>query len=276
MQRSAEQRSVAVLAPPGAKLRHGGLLPLSSAGMWRDWLACMASCCAPAAAATREPAPRSWASPPKVTRTHPPPRRSTSGVPMRVSAGTCSHSEQALPPAARCRLLRPGRRRRARADTPAPPTIPADVLANYEAGHVCWDDHDVMAGRPTGAVRASFGFASTEADAHAIGEASARRQGLPEAMAGQLRGDPAISRLTLVCSPSLYVCPDCSRLCGWAVCGRGQRQSRGSRQGGLCGSGRGAAVRCGNQRGAHCCGGGRLCLPSQVLPWIQGRQLAPG
>ncbi len=25
-----------------------------------------------------------------------------------------------------------------------------DVISNYEAGHVCWDDHDIIDGRPTG------------------------------------------------------------------------------------------------------------------------------
>eukprot|EP00887_Chlorella_sp_A99_P004517 scaffold34.g4517.t1 len=45
---------------------------------------------------------------------------------------------------------------------------PADVRSHYEAGHVCWDGKDVMGGRPTGVVRASFGYASTLADAEAI------------------------------------------------------------------------------------------------------------
>ena len=25
-----------------------------------------------------------------------------------------------------------------------------DVISNFEAGHVCWDDHDLTEGRPTG------------------------------------------------------------------------------------------------------------------------------
>lgn len=33
-----------------------------------------------------------------------------------------------------------------------------------QAGHVCWDDHDVIHGRPTGAVRVSFGYMSTFED----------------------------------------------------------------------------------------------------------------
>eukprot|EP00798_Chlamydomonas_sp_ICE-L_P001442 gene1442-32816_t len=36
-----------------------------------------------------------------------------------------------------------------------------DMRANYEAGHVCWDDHDLISGRPTGALRASLGAVST-------------------------------------------------------------------------------------------------------------------
>ncbi len=43
------------------------------------------------------------------------------------------------------------------------------MRANFEAGHVCWDDRDMIGGKPTGLVRASFGYASTLADADAIG-----------------------------------------------------------------------------------------------------------
>jgi len=42
------------------------------------------------------------------------------------------------------------------------------MRANWEAGHVCWDGRDIIAGRPTGAVRASFGYASSLADVEAI------------------------------------------------------------------------------------------------------------
>lgn len=35
---------------------------------------------------------------------------------------------------------------------------------NFEAGKVCWDDNDIVNGRPTGVIRVSFGMASTEAD----------------------------------------------------------------------------------------------------------------
>ncbi|GAA0147305.1 hypothetical protein LIER_07040 [Lithospermum erythrorhizon] len=41
----------------------------------------------------------------------------------------------------------------------------SDLLSNVEAGHVCWDDHDVLNGKPTGAVRVSFGYMSTFEDA---------------------------------------------------------------------------------------------------------------
>ncbi|XP_026666305.2 molybdenum cofactor sulfurase isoform X3 [Phoenix dactylifera] len=41
----------------------------------------------------------------------------------------------------------------------------SDLLSNYEAGHVCWDDKDVLHGKPTGAVRISFGYMSTFEDA---------------------------------------------------------------------------------------------------------------
>ncbi|KNA16459.1 hypothetical protein SOVF_088940 isoform A [Spinacia oleracea] len=36
-----------------------------------------------------------------------------------------------------------------------------ELLSNVEAGHVCWDDFDVVNGKPTGAVRVSFGYMST-------------------------------------------------------------------------------------------------------------------
>ncbi|KAF8412741.1 hypothetical protein HHK36_000710 [Tetracentron sinense] len=45
-----------------------------------------------------------------------------------------------------------------------------DLLSNIEAGHVCWDDYDILNGKPTGAVRISFGYMSTFEDAkeHAV------------------------------------------------------------------------------------------------------------
>lgn len=39
-----------------------------------------------------------------------------------------------------------------------------DLLSNIEAGHVCWDDHDILHGKPTGAIRVSFGYMSTFED----------------------------------------------------------------------------------------------------------------
>ncbi|KAI4315918.1 hypothetical protein L6164_023947 [Bauhinia variegata] len=40
-----------------------------------------------------------------------------------------------------------------------------DLLSNTEAGHVCWDDRDIIDGKPTGAVRVSFGYMSTYEEA---------------------------------------------------------------------------------------------------------------
>ncbi len=40
----------------------------------------------------------------------------------------------------------------------------ADLRDNYEAGHVCWDERDVIRGRPTGAVRVSLGHVSCYQD----------------------------------------------------------------------------------------------------------------
>ncbi|KAK9822750.1 hypothetical protein WJX74_003955 [Apatococcus lobatus] len=45
---------------------------------------------------------------------------------------------------------------------------PLDMQHNFEAGHACWDDMDLIAGRPTGAVRVSFGYMSTLGDAAAV------------------------------------------------------------------------------------------------------------
>lgn len=41
----------------------------------------------------------------------------------------------------------------------------SDLLSNIEAGHVCWDDNDIIHGKPTGAIRVSFGYMSTFEDA---------------------------------------------------------------------------------------------------------------
>ncbi|XP_074652218.1 molybdenum cofactor sulfurase-like [Tubulanus polymorphus] len=40
-----------------------------------------------------------------------------------------------------------------------------DIKSNYQAGHVCGDDMDLIDGRPTGSVRISFGYMSTAQDA---------------------------------------------------------------------------------------------------------------
>ncbi|KAI5811490.1 pyridoxal phosphate-dependent transferase [Peziza echinospora] len=41
---------------------------------------------------------------------------------------------------------------------------PLEIRQNYEAGHRCWDDKDVIRGKPTGAVRVSLGAMSTLED----------------------------------------------------------------------------------------------------------------
>lgn len=43
-----------------------------------------------------------------------------------------------------------------------------DLLSNIEAGHICWDDKDILHGKPTGAVRVSFGYMSTYEDAKVL------------------------------------------------------------------------------------------------------------
>ena len=39
-----------------------------------------------------------------------------------------------------------------------------DIRSNYRQGHVCWDGVDVIGDKPTGAIRVSFGYASTDDD----------------------------------------------------------------------------------------------------------------
>jgi len=39
-----------------------------------------------------------------------------------------------------------------------------DLLKNHQSGHKCWDNKDILHGRPTGVVRISFGLSSTYAD----------------------------------------------------------------------------------------------------------------
>lgn len=47
-------------------------------------------------------------------------------------------------------------------------TTDTTLQENFEAGHVCWDDKDIVNGRPTGAVRFSFGYASRRRDVPAL------------------------------------------------------------------------------------------------------------
>ncbi|XP_022947409.1 molybdenum cofactor sulfurase isoform X2 [Cucurbita moschata] len=39
-----------------------------------------------------------------------------------------------------------------------------DLVTNIEAGHICWDDNDIINGKPSGAVRVSLGYMSTYED----------------------------------------------------------------------------------------------------------------
>ncbi|CAN0511143.1 unnamed protein product, partial [Ectocarpus sp. 12 AP-2014] len=43
-----------------------------------------------------------------------------------------------------------------------------EVKEHLERGHVCWDEHDLIDGRPTGLVRVSLGWMSTWEDATAF------------------------------------------------------------------------------------------------------------
>jgi molybdenum cofactor sulfurtransferase len=40
----------------------------------------------------------------------------------------------------------------------------SEQIKNYEQGHVCWDEKDLINGKPTGSVRISFGWSNTEKD----------------------------------------------------------------------------------------------------------------
>ena len=37
-----------------------------------------------------------------------------------------------------------------------------DVISNHKAGHVCGDDVDLVNGKPTGSIRVSFGYYSSQ------------------------------------------------------------------------------------------------------------------
>lgn len=52
--------------------------------------------------------------------------------------------------------------------TPTHTTAGDDLRENFAAGHVCWDDQDLVAGRPTGAVRASLGALTTFEEVHLL------------------------------------------------------------------------------------------------------------
>jgi len=45
-----------------------------------------------------------------------------------------------------------------------------DVSTNHAAGHVCGDSVDIIAGKPTGSIRISFGYFSTKSDADRVVE----------------------------------------------------------------------------------------------------------
>jgi molybdenum cofactor sulfurtransferase len=39
-----------------------------------------------------------------------------------------------------------------------------DILNNFNKGHVCWDDNDIIDNKPTGSIRISFGYISRKED----------------------------------------------------------------------------------------------------------------
>jgi molybdenum cofactor sulfurtransferase len=39
-----------------------------------------------------------------------------------------------------------------------------DIKNNFNSGHVCWDDHDIINGKPTGAIRVSPPYFATHSD----------------------------------------------------------------------------------------------------------------
>lgn len=45
---------------------------------------------------------------------------------------------------------------------------PEQIQQNYESGHVCWDDKDLIQGKPTGSIRISFGYMSTMRDVNSF------------------------------------------------------------------------------------------------------------
>ncbi|RPA77194.1 PLP-dependent transferase [Ascobolus immersus RN42] len=47
---------------------------------------------------------------------------------------------------------------------------PWEVKSNYDAGHRCWDERDIVRGKPTGAIRVSLGACTTFADVERVRE----------------------------------------------------------------------------------------------------------
>jgi molybdenum cofactor sulfurtransferase len=45
---------------------------------------------------------------------------------------------------------------------------PEDVKENHKGGHVCWDDKDMVHGKPIGAIRVSFGYCSIKSDSDKV------------------------------------------------------------------------------------------------------------
>ncbi|TKY68232.1 Molybdenum cofactor sulfurase [Spatholobus suberectus] len=86
-----------------------------------------------------------------------------------------------------------------------------DLISNTEAGHICWDDHDIINGKPVGAVRVSFGYMSTYEDAKKFVDFVASSFMSPQSHidhGNQLKGPPPF--LTLIYSSySMNSSPDC-------------------------------------------------------------------
>ncbi|KFM23986.1 Molybdenum cofactor sulfurase [Auxenochlorella protothecoides] len=86
-----------------------------------------------------------------------------------------------------------------------------EMRANHAEGHVCWDDRDLMHGKPTGAVRASLGYASRTSDVdrivHFLEEFFVEKAEAPES----LRPAPAVppSSALVVTALTLYPVKSC-------------------------------------------------------------------
>ncbi|XP_078166867.1 molybdenum cofactor sulfurase (LOS5) (ABA3) isoform X1 [Carex rostrata] len=109
----------------------------------------------------------------------------------------------------------------------------SDLISNFEAGHVCWDDNDVINGKPTGAVRISFGYMSTYEDAEQFMQLlessflSKSRKPFENGLVPSLK-DLQLSGAIQLKSITIYPIKSCTgfKALSWPLCNAGLKYDR--------------------------------------------------